>query len=148
GSSTLSVSTSSTTPAGTYTLSITGTSGSLTHSTTVTLVVNAATAGDFSITATPSSQTVTEGGVSSTTYTTTVSAANGFTGTVSFSVSGLPSGVTGTFNPTSVAGSGKSTLSVSASSQGKVRTYTLTIKGTSGSLIHSTTVTLVVKSEN
>jgi hypothetical protein len=148
GTSTLSLSTGPTTPAGTYTLSITGTSGSLTHSTTVTLVVNAATTGDFSITATPSSQTVTEGGVSSTTYTTTASAANGFTGTVSFSVSGLPSGVTGSFNPTSVAGSGKSTLSVSASSQGKVGTYTLTIKGTSGSLIHSTTVTLVVKSEN
>jgi len=148
GSSTLSVSTSSTTPAGTYTLTITGTSGSLTHSTTVTLVVNAPTAGDFSITGTPSSQTVTEGGTSSTTYTTTITATNGFTGTVSLSVSGLPSGVTGTFNPTSVAGSGHSTLSVSASSQGKVGTYTLTIKGTSGSLIHSTTVTLVVKSEN
>jgi hypothetical protein len=148
GNSTLSVSTSSTTPAGTYTLTITGTSGSLTHSTAVTLVVNAATTGDFTIAATPSSQTVTEGGTSSTTYTTTITATNGFTGTVSLSVSGLPSGVTGSFNPTSVAGSGHSTLSVSASSQGKVGTYTLTIKGTSGSLSHSTTVTLVVKSEN
>jgi hypothetical protein len=148
GSSTLSVSTSSTTPAGTYTLTITGTSGSLTHSAIVTLVVNAAVTGDFSIAATPSSQTVTEGGTSSTTYTTTVTAVNGFSGAVSFSVNGLPSGVTGSFNPTSVAGSGKSTLSVSASSQGKVGTYTLTINGTSGSLMHSTTVTLVVKSEN
>jgi polygalacturonase len=148
GASTISVSTGSTTAAGTYTLTVTGTSGSLTHSTTVTLVVNAAATGDFTIVATPSSQTVTEGGTSSTSYTTSITAANGFTGTVSFSVSGLPSGVTGSFNPTSVAGSGKSTLSVSASSQGKVGTYTLTIKGTSGSLIHSTTVTLVVKSEN
>jgi polygalacturonase len=148
GNSTLSVSTSSTIPAGTYTLTITGTSGSLTHSTSVTLVVNAAVTGDFSIATTPSSQTVTEGGSSSTTYTTTVTAVNGFTGTVGLSVSGLPNGVTGGFNPTSIAGSGSSTLSVSASSQGKVGTYTLTIKGASGSLIHSTTVTLVVKSEN
>jgi hypothetical protein len=123
-------------------------SGNVTHSTTVTLMVSAATTGDFTIVATPSSQTVTEGGTSSTTYTTTISAENGFTSTVSFSVSGLPTGVTGSFNPTSVAGSGKSTLTVSASSQAKVGTYTLSIKGTSGSLIHSTTVTLVVKSEN
>jgi len=148
GTSTFSVSTSSTTSAGTYTLTITGTSGSLTHSTTVTLVVNAPVTGDFTIAATPSSQTVTEGGSSSTTYTTTVTAVNGFTGTVSLSVSGLPSGATSSFNPTSVAGSGSSTLSVSASSQAKVGNYTLTIKGTSGSLAHSAAVTLVVKSEN
>ena len=112
------------------------------------LVVNSAATGDFTIAATPSSQTVTEGGNSSTTYTTTITAVNGFTGTVSLSVSGMPSGVTTSFNPTSVTGSGHSTLSVSASSQATVGTYPLTIKGTSGSLIHSATVTLVVNSQN
>jgi hypothetical protein len=139
GSSTLSVSTSSTTPVGTYTLTITGTSGSLSHSTTVTLVVSAP---DFSVSATPSSQTVAVG--SGTTYTTTITALAGFTGTVSLGVSGLPAGATGSFNPTSVAGSGSSTLSVSTASTTPPGSYPLTITGTSGSLTHSTTVTLVV----
>ena len=60
------------------------------------------------------------------------------------SVSGLPSGATGSFNPTSVAGSGNSTLSVSTSSTTPAGTYTLTITGASGSLTHSASVTLVV----
>src|SRR5262249_42258610 len=83
----LTMATSATTPAGNYTLTMTGTSGTLTHSTTVVLVVNAVTP-DFSISATPASQTVTRG--SSTTYTVTVGSLNGFTGTVALSATGLP----------------------------------------------------------
>lgn len=97
---------------------------------------------DFTIAASPSSQTVITG--SGTSYTTTITAVIGFTGMVSLSVSGLPSGATGAFNPTSVAGSGNFTLSVSTSSMTPAGTYTLTITGTSGSLTHSTPVTLVV----
>src|SRR5215475_9930164 len=66
--------------------------------------INQAGSPDFSISATPASQTVTAG--SSATYTTTISALSGFTGTVNLSVSGLPSGATASFNPASVAGAG------------------------------------------
>jgi hypothetical protein len=142
GGSTLTVSTSTTTPAGTSTLTITGTSGTLTHSTTVTLIVNAAPSPDFSISASPSSQTVTAG--NSTTYSVTIGALNGFTGTVNLKVSGLPTGATGSFTPSSVTGSGTSSIGVSTSSSTPTGTSTLTITGTSGSLLHTTTVTLVV----
>src|SRR5215467_1832207 len=131
GNSTLSVATSSTTPAGNYTLTITGTSGTLTHSTTVVLVVNAVTP-DFSISATPASQTVTRG--SSVTYTVTVGSLNGFTGTVTLSATGLPPRATATFNPASIAGSGSSTLTITTANKTPAGTRTLTISGTSGSL--------------
>src|SRR5262249_7229564 len=60
-------------------LTVTGTSGSLTHTTTVTLVVNAAS--DFVIGASPASASVTPGG--SANYTITIAAQGGFNGSVS-----------------------------------------------------------------
>jgi hypothetical protein len=99
---------------------------------------------DFSIAATPSSQTVTAG--NGTSYTATVTALNGFSGSVSLSVSGLPTGASGSFNPASVAGSGSSTLSVTTTTNTAPGTYTVTVTGTSGSLVHTATVTLVVNS--
>ena len=144
GTSTLSVSTSTTTPAGSYPLTITGTSGALVHTTSVTLVVNAAGGGgDFSISASPSSQTVPRNG--STTYTVTITPTGGFTGTVSLSVSGLPNRTSASFNPAAVAGSGTSTLTVTTGRKTPVGSSVLTITGTSGSLVHSSTVTLVVQ---
>ena len=103
------------------------------------------TSTDFTLTATPASRTVTVGGA--TTYTATAAPLNGFTGAVALTVSGLPAGTTGSFNPTSITGgSGNSTLTVTTSGTTPVGSYTLTLTGTNGSLIHSATVTLVVSS--
>jgi Big-like domain-containing protein len=148
GSSTMMVTTASTTPAGSYTLMITGTSGSLIHSTTVTLVVTSASSGNFSLSASPTSRTITAG--NSTNYTATVTPTGGFTGSVTLSVSGLPSGANPTFSTNPITGgSGNSTISVTTSTGTPTGSYPLTITGTtstSPSITHSTIVTLVVNS--
>ncbi len=87
--STLTLSASSTATTGPSTVTITGTSGSLTQTTTVTLTVHSANPPNFTMSASPSSQSVTR--PNSTKYTVTVTPTNGFTGSVSLSVSGLPS---------------------------------------------------------
>ncbi|HWX93354.1 MAG TPA: hypothetical protein VNY29_12055 [Terriglobales bacterium] len=138
--SSLTVSTTTAIAAGSYPFTITGTNGSLTHSTSATLVVSAS--GDFSITVTPTSQTVSRG--SSVTYKVQVTASGGFHSTVSFSVSGLPSRTTGSFSPSSVTGSGASTLTVSTRSRTRTGTYSLVISGTGGSRTHTAAATLVV----
>jgi hypothetical protein len=142
GSTTMNVATTASTPQGSYPLTIQGTSGPLTRTAAVTLVVNG---GDFSLSATPTSRTIIPGGT--TTYTATVGALNGFTGTVALSVTGLPSGATGSFTPSSVTTSGSSTLNVATTAATPPGTYPLTIRGTSGPLTRTATVTLVVNGD-
>jgi hypothetical protein len=96
----------------------------------------------FTLSATPTSRTVAAGGTG--TYTVTLTQGSGFSGTVSFSVTGLPSGATGLFNPSSLTTSGSTTLSISTSASTPAGTHTLTITGTSGQASNTTTVTLVV----
>jgi hypothetical protein len=124
--------------AGTTTITINGVSGSLNHSTTVSLTVTSAA--DFSLTANPTSVSVAQG--SNGTSTITVVPVNGFSGSVTLSASGLPSGVTAGFapNPTTTT----STLTLTASATATTGTSTVTIKGVSGSLSHTTTVSLTV----
>ena len=108
-------------------------------------IYTSAVSPSFTLSASPSTQTVTAG--SNTSYTISVAPLNGFTGTVSLTVSGLPTGASGTFNPSSIGGgSGSSTLSISTTSSTAAGTYTLTVMGTSGSLTEKTTATLTVTS--
>jgi len=146
GSTTMSVTTSGTTPTGTYTLTITGTSGSLTHQTTVSLQVNAASSGDFALSA--ASPTITVPVNSNSSDSITVTPSNGFTGSVSLSLSGLPSRTSSSFSPISVSitgtGSGGSTLTISANKRATQGTYSLLLTATSGSLTHTLPLTLYV----
>src|SRR5215468_9877029 len=96
---------------------------------------------DFSVTASPASQSVTQG--NGTSYTVTVTPSGGFTRSVDLTVSGLPAGASGTFNPTPLT-SGNSTLTITTSSTTPTGSFPLTITGTSGTTTHTASVTLVV----
>jgi autotransporter-associated beta strand protein len=134
---TLSITTSGSTPAGTYSLTITGTNGAVTQTTNVTLVV-----GDFSLSASPPSQTVSAG--IGTTYTITVATNGGYSGSVSFGIAGLPANVTASYNPTSLNGAGSSTLTVNTASNTSSGNYTLTIYGTNGTVVANAPANLTV----
>ena len=77
-------------------------------------------------------------------YSLTVRAINGFNGTVNFAVSGLPSGVSGSFNPVSITGSGSTTLTINTSASAAAGNYTITVNATSGLLSHNATASLSV----
>src|SRR5439155_12541846 len=76
---------------------------------------------DFTLSASPSSQTVTPGG--STSYSVTISPTGGFAGAVSLSVSGLPSGANGSITPNPATATSK--LSVTTSTTRPIATYTV-----------------------
>jgi autotransporter-associated beta strand protein len=137
GSATLTVTASNSIAPGNYTLNVMGTSAGLTHTSQVSLVV-----GSFSLSASPASQTVLPG--NGTNYTVSVTTNSSFSGEVDFGVSGLPSGASAGFVPTSLFGSGSSTLSVTTTIATPPGSYPLTIYGTNAGVAAVATATLVV----
>src|SRR5215813_8206249 len=136
--STLTFTASGTAAIGSATVTVIGTSGSLTHQAQVTLVVNPAAT--FTFSAAPAGLGVTQGAQVGSTI--TVTPLNGFSGAVSLSASGLPGGVSASFNPAST--SSTSALTLTASTSAAIGTFTVTIQGVSGSVSSSTTLSLTV----
>ena len=98
----------------------------------------------FTISASPGSVSVAQGGNGSSTITTAVF--GGFDSAIALTASGAPTGVTVSFNPTSIAapGSGTSTMSLAVASSTATGTYTITVTGTASSETQTTTVSLTV----
>jgi subtilisin family serine protease len=145
GTSTLAVTTAASAPPGTYPLTITGTSGSLTHAAAATLVVPAPP--DFSVGVTPSTQTVNAGAGAN--YAVSVGSLNGFTGDVALSLGGLPASVgTATFTPATVTTAGTSQLAVATRATASGGTYQLTVTGTSGAIARTAVVALTVRARD
>jgi hypothetical protein len=125
GTSTLTVTPASGIPAGTLMLVVTGTSagGIQTQPAFVTLDLP-----DFALSVTPSTIYLNQSSTASPTV--TVNSQNGFSGTVNLSASALPTGVTGSFSPTSTTTTSTMTLTASATAETVSNDY-LTVSGTS-----------------
>ena len=133
---------------GTYTTSLTvidATGNSDPNPPTRTITV-LPTSPDFSITVGPAAQEVVPGGLA--TYTVTVTPLSGFTGTVNLSVgseSGFPTGITsGGFSPASISAGGSSTLTMRTTTATVPYALSLTITGTSGTISHTASTTLLI----
>ncbi len=139
--STVTFSVTSSAANGTYPLTITGTSGGLSGTTTIALTV---VVPSFSLLSSSSSLTVPRARSGSSSI--SVAGQNGFNGIVALGVSGLPSGVTAAFSPSSTTS--KSSLTFNASSTATAGTATVTVTGSSGALSSTTTIVLTITAPN
>jgi subtilase family serine protease len=143
GSSTMNIAVASTVAAGTYAITVTGTSGSTKETTSVSLTVTTAGSGSFTLSVSPSSGYLDQG--QSGYAVVTVTASGGFDSAVTFSASGVPSGVTDSFSPSSVTGSGTTDFNLTVSRSAKTGTYSITITGTGGGKTAKTTLSLQIR---
>ncbi|MBV9037346.1 MAG: hypothetical protein JO182_22840 [Acidobacteriaceae bacterium] len=81
--------------------------------------------GQFSVSASPSSLSVQQG--NSTSFAVNVGSLGGFDGTVNLSISGLPANATASFNPSSVTGSGSSTVTITTAASTPTGTSSLVV---------------------
>jgi hypothetical protein len=141
---TVTVSCASSVAAGAYSVQATATSGSLSHSGTETVTIQAGAQPDFTLALTPASLTLAAG--TSTTFQVSIQAVNGFTGAASVQISGLPTGVTVQPGATfSVSASTPQTVTVISASTAAAGTDSVQVTATSGSLSHSETETLTIQ---
>jgi subtilase family serine protease len=107
-------------------------------------LTNGSGAASFSLSATASAITLPRS--SSAGNTVSVSGQNGFNSSVSLVASGLPSGVTAVFSPSSTTGT--SSLTFTASSTATTGTFNVTVTGVSGALSSSANISLAVVAPN
>lgn len=137
-SSTLTLTANSSAAASSSTVTITGASGTLTSTARLLLTITSSSA--YALSASPASLTVLQGAHATSSIKLTPQ--DGFNGTVVFTASGLPNGVTAIVSPATAARPG--TLTFTVASSATVGTSTIIITGTSGSLRSTAAISLTV----
>ena len=124
-----------------YTVRALDASGKMSAASTAVSATTATGTQDYAIGGNPSSVSVTRGGTATSSIAIT---RTNFTGAVTMSATGLPSGVTVAFNPSTATTGNSVTATFTASSTATLGAATVTITATSGSLARTTTVALTV----
>jgi hypothetical protein len=152
GSSTITFTAAPSVALGEYPITLSGNSGSITHSTTTTLAVND-TVGDWTGSVDQATMNVPPGATAN--YSITIVPENGFNGNISLTASNLPPGGTYTFSPATVSccASGISSASTifsvkTSSTTPQPDIYNIAATGVNGILSHSTTVYLGVSTSH
>ena len=143
--STATITVASTLAAGTYSIIVTGTAASGSHTATISLTVTSTTgSGTFTVAVSPTSGSLPRGDYGIATVTTAVS--GGFSAPISFTASGMESGVTVSFSPNPIAapGSGKTSMTITASTNAARATFPIKITATGGGKTATATITLTI----
>ena len=146
-SSTLTITVAPSAALGSDVFTVTGTGGGEEESDTATVVV--VEPPGFTLSVTPSSKSIEQG--ASGTYTVTVSRRGGFASAVDLSVSGFPTGISGSFSPDPVPSTEtSSTLTLTVAAAAAVGSTDFTVSGTGGGLAATDTAmaTVVVSSSD
>ncbi len=144
GTSTLTLTPALSTPPGKYTVNVIGSGGGLVKS--VALVVTVTAAPAFTMTASANALTAQASQSAGTVLLTIGNLTGNFSAPVSFSVSGLPTGVTSAFSAPSLAapGSGTSTLSITAPSTVTPGQHLISVTATGGTITQTVNILLTV----
>jgi len=132
-----------------YTQEYMGTSGSFNWRTrvgTFKFATCGQAASDFSISINPTSQSVNAG--SSINYTVNTAVLVGAAQTINLSISGLPSGVTASFNPATVTAGNSSTLTLTAAATTGSVSSNFTVTGTGTQSTHTASASVTVINNN
>ena len=125
---------------GVFPVTVTATSGNLSHSLTIDLQV--VPPPDFKLSVSPTAINVILGSI--TTSEIAVNPLNGFSGSPVFSVSGLPAGLTASFSPVNSSTASTLTLAALVTAPLRVSPATITITATAGALVHSVSLAVTV----
>ena len=129
----------------TYNVTLTGTSGTETHTAVLPVTINKRSADDFTIAATAATVYTGQGSAS----TITVTEGAGMSGPIALSVGSLPAGVTASLSKSATAPSStvptNITLTITAAANVTPNTYTITVTGTSlGDIVHAVAIPVTV----
>jgi len=139
----LTITAASAAAAGSTALTLTGTSGTLSHTASVAATISTPPP-DFTLTLSPTSLTI-AAGANGSPVSITANPLNSFSGTVAIAITGLPTGVTA--NPATLnltPGTAQSTT-LAAALTNPSSTSTVTFTGTSANLTHSASLALTVQ---